>query len=474
MKMLMCCFSIAISALAGDYAIREVRVGLGTAEVTREIAVAHPGGQLEVSLGQLPSHVAQAGLRLSDDRPEVIVGAPRLVRLPNDPELVVALEKARQRVRELAREQARLVARQETLRTMRQHLTQVVQWRYGTAPEETGPRTLEPSDMQQLETLQSKIADADREQAELSRDLPALEEELAAARKQADELAKASERPRYEARVTVHAPAPQAVRLWLTYTVSGACWYPRHHLALANDAVVLQQAAQVVQVTGEDWTQATMILEAETKVPDLQAWKEVAKPEDVALLEEALQAAAPLRESLSAARLAVNVETEAVTVRSGGGAVAIALNEVALPTAPIYQVNLATTPPVRRVISGDWPEAQPLLPGIVQLGDERLRVPLTQQGQALRLACEAQGIVDAHRRFEGSADLTSWVLILTNTTDQALRLEVTEPLPPAQQVLNSQPPGQLEKGALTWQVTLQPKASTTLRYTLEPRPASPR
>jgi|SRR5579871_599053 len=140
-----------------------------------------------------------------------------------------------------------------------------------------------------LETALATRQKAANESVEAEAKIRALEYQLDDLRRKRARTSAASARKEWLVEVLVGCPAGKTAQVELTYLVGGASWAPSYE-ARADEtagAVELSTYATVKQATGEDWTQAKVILSTAVprqdatppKIAPLRLWAEERKAE---------------------------------------------------------------------------------------------------------------------------------------------------------------------------------------------------
>lgn len=259
--------------------VRDVTVFSDRARVTRRAEVKLESGERRVRLPYLPATLEPGSVRLE------ATGA-KVVRLE-----VVAAERAefpRGEAFELLKVLERLKEEAQALRDEAEPLRRERAMLLGLRPEATpmpdpkgGPVLLDPSGWKTslafLEARETSIAAA---LAPIEAKSAANQREIVAVAARAEQLAaETNSRPGHRVEAIV-AGQGRAATLALTYVARGARWYPTYDVRSepGESKVDLDLGALVAQETGEDWTDATLVLStavpaATPTLPKLAVWK---------------------------------------------------------------------------------------------------------------------------------------------------------------------------------------------------------
>ena len=222
-----------------------------SASVERELKVA--GGTRHVTLACVPASVDVATLQVEGD-PELRVGDIRATDLPASRVTDCAPDALAARRAELDVQRAGLEARRDSNELALAWLRQVGA-RDGAADTDPPPRparATERSPGATAESLRKSALDLLNDQARIKRDLATLDKQ--ATRLGDDQPVARGKQGWRTVRFDVWTPAAAALRV--RYTVTGTWWRPAYRASVdtARATMRLERQADIVQASGEDWS----------------------------------------------------------------------------------------------------------------------------------------------------------------------------------------------------------------------------
>jgi uncharacterized protein (TIGR02231 family) len=261
--------------------ITEVVVYEDRALVTREGEVPVAGGVETVVVGGLPPGLAETSLRagLAD------VAAGRVISISSDVTRLAEIQDTRLRAaeEELRGVERRIAEIDDGLQQLALRETYVGAYEkllLGAISERTGgdgdPATAAWSEALKFLAAQRAAILAGRRDATARK--KTLEESLAVASAEVDKLRRPEERSVRSAEVVLEAAAAGRTRLRVSYVMGDASWKPRYDARYdaATGELDVTYFGELRQSTGEDWTQARLVLSTARPAtgasrPELQA-----------------------------------------------------------------------------------------------------------------------------------------------------------------------------------------------------------
>jgi len=300
-----------------------------SASVERELKVA--GGTRHVTLACVPASVDVATLQVEGD-PDLRVGDIRATELPASRATDCAPDALAARRAEVDAQRAGLEARRDSNELALAWLRQLGAHDAAADADAAlkSSRPAERSPGATAESLRRSALDLLNDQARVRRDLAALDKQLA--RLGDDQPVTRGKQGWRTVRFDVWTPAPAALRV--RYTVTGTWWRPAYRASVdtAHATMRLERQADIVQASGEDWSDvrirlSTGRLRRGAQAPAPSTWW-------IDLLE-------PRRDRAAEGRIAAapQAPAPAMMAKLAGSAAAA---DVA-PAAPPWQVDVAET-----------------------------------------------------------------------------------------------------------------------------------
>lgn len=247
--------------------ITAVTVHPDAAQVTREGSVTLPAGATTLVLRGLPPSVDAASLRIAaQGRPGLVLGGVEWRMMPSDPP-TPAPDSIAGRLKALGAERDALNTRIAALEGRKRAIERYAE----IGPDRLGPdnRPLDVADWPRAwnaigEGLSRVLDELRVTQAKL------VETEEAIARlEQANRPDPGRDAPRRDVLISVESAQAGEARFEIGYRVAGARWLPTYDARLtmagsadkpAEPALRLDRRAEIVQRSGEDWTDVTLVL----------------------------------------------------------------------------------------------------------------------------------------------------------------------------------------------------------------------
>lgn len=278
-----------------------VTVYQGTALVTREIDVVGGPGLVEVAVANLPEQTIDSSLYTEGTRDIRVLSTryrTRAVRQDMRDEV-----RAREdQLRQLSQKSQELSRQLEVQGQNTQLLAKLEGFTGATMKELTEKGVLNPEATMKLATyIMEQRAEKARSEVELQQQLRQNQEQQSFLQRELAELTRGVSRTERDAVITVDKADAAAGKVRLNYLVSAAAWRPQYKLRSAvreADPVSLEYLAEIVQQSGEDWTNADVVLS--TAEPMLNA-----APPDLLAMEV----------TVSGGRFAGNPSTQPVAYR---------------------------------------------------------------------------------------------------------------------------------------------------------------
>ncbi|MCW5745412.1 MAG: mucoidy inhibitor MuiA family protein [Alphaproteobacteria bacterium] len=248
------------------------------ASVTRRLTIDLPAGGSTVIVKGLPPSIDAASLRIAGEGTVAFtIGSVEVRSVPGDPRPAVdpILEDKLKGLRERRDVTAARMEATERRRAMIR--------RYAEATPEKLSDDAKPMDASQWPGAWNAVGEAlvkvNEEVRVLAAELRGLDEEINALER-ARPTARQPGAPKFDVAIALEAPAAASAALSLTYRVGGAQWRPLYDARLdtaAKDkkaAIELVRRAEIVQRTGEPWTDITLAVSTVrvargTAAPDL-------------------------------------------------------------------------------------------------------------------------------------------------------------------------------------------------------------
>jgi uncharacterized protein (TIGR02231 family) len=255
-------FLVTASASAADVAassrVDAVTVYPDGATVTRIVAVDLPAGDSTLILSDLPPNLDATSLRVEGEtNTPLAIGsidarAPKAVPPADLPELEKKIE--------AARDQSSALADKIAAQTARKHFTE----RFANeVPLGLGEKA-EARPLAEWRSAFTAVADDITAADDAIRELKLAKREIDREIARLDAQARANPPRKMEVRIDVAAQASASGTLRVSYSVRGARWTPLYDARLDSGgrdrkpALELVRRAEIVQQTGEDWTDAAL------------------------------------------------------------------------------------------------------------------------------------------------------------------------------------------------------------------------
>ncbi len=339
--------------------------------------------------------------------------------------------------------------------------------------------------------------------------------------KELDQLRSARKKERFTATVEVEVTAAGNLTLELTYVVSGASWTPLYDMRLTADGSELEAGylAEVIQSTGEEWSDVALILSTARPalagtLPKLDPW--FLHPPRALAVEEHMppapaMARAPVLQRMAATpaveedMVVYEAEPITATVRSEGAAVTYVLPALATipPDGAPHKVTVARYPLIPELDYVSAPKlveaayrrakvdnnsAYTLLAGTANLfvGDEFIgstELELTAPGGEIELYLGVDDRVrvkrELKRRDVDKKMLSdrrrlsySYEIEMKNLLDREVTLTLYDQIPISRhehikvrlESVHPKPAVESDLGLLEWELTLTPGEERTTRF----------
>jgi|JI10StandDraft_1071094.scaffolds.fasta_scaffold118638_1 uncharacterized protein (TIGR02231 family) len=262
-------FPLLLLLAAPDSRIDKVTVLADRAEVVRVNSAACAAGKAEVVVGGLPSTVDERTIQATAQGAARAIGSTSRIVPPAAGEA-----SSRRKALELA-----MVAVQDKLRTLEdkrrtlgEEVAQLAAYARYTDPlmrEEM--RTGKPSPeawKKTLDTLGSRQLELEKQQLALDPERRTLERELARLQLRLGMVGDDGDESTREVTVAVDCAGESTARVGVSYVVPSATWHPEYEIRFVPEragktgkgTVEITVAAVVSQSTGEDWTEASIVL----------------------------------------------------------------------------------------------------------------------------------------------------------------------------------------------------------------------
>jgi uncharacterized protein (TIGR02231 family) len=243
--------------------ITAVTVYTDRATVTRQAVIELPAGASTLVFNDLPANLFPDSLRTEGSTAgDVVLGALES-KIVSSAELAAPRERElNAKLRELQDARALLMADQSALNQKQQFLATLSQQASLRARENIAEIDLKPEQWKgAADALMGSYGEALRALAGKQVELRLMDEQIAAVQNELNQL-QTGARSTYQIRVPLEAKAPARLTLAVSYQLPGASWAPIYDARLdtATAKVELVQFGEVRQQTGEDWTDAKLVL----------------------------------------------------------------------------------------------------------------------------------------------------------------------------------------------------------------------
>lgn len=251
-------------------AVASVTVYNDRAAVTRVGQISLQQGSYLLSFSNLPANILDQSVRVSGESPgakivDVHVETAFLDTIPEE-----RLHTLQSKVQELQAEVNELNDRISTLNTERDFILQIKAQTADNISKDLKVQRPTVEDWQKvLAFFDSNLNKNFAEQRKIVRDRTDIQNKIDALQKQINQIAPRSRRSVKNIVVEVQVVKAGEVRLFPTYVVIGARWYPQYDVRVSTESqdVELGYYGFVQQNTGEDWTNADISLS--TARPDV-------------------------------------------------------------------------------------------------------------------------------------------------------------------------------------------------------------